>query len=99
MLSGNNRSKIDLMRLAVSDNLNVLADKPWVIEFSDFPKLEELYRETDMRDVIVWDMMTERATRSRTSSCGSSSVTHPSLESGRPALRRNRQPPPKAITS
>jgi len=59
-LSGRNRSKIDLMRLAVSNNLHVIADKPWVIEFSDFPKLEELYRETDLRDVLVFDVMTER---------------------------------------
>lgn len=60
VLSGRNRSKIDLMRLAVSDNLHVLADKPWVIEYSDFPKLEELYRETDVRDVFAWDVMTGR---------------------------------------
>jgi predicted dehydrogenase len=60
LLSGRNRSKIDLMRLAVSNNLHVIADKPWVIEFSDFPKIEEMYRETDLRDVMVWDIMTER---------------------------------------
>lgn len=59
-LSGRNRSKIDLMRLAVSNNIHVIADKPWVIEFADFPKVEELYRETDLRDVLVWDLMTER---------------------------------------
>jgi len=60
LLSGRNRPKIDLMRLAVSNNLHVIADKPWVIEFSDFPKIEDLYRETDLRDVMVWDIMTER---------------------------------------
>ncbi len=59
-LSGRNRSKIDLMKLAVSNNLHVIADKPWVIEFADFPKVEDLYRETDVRDVFVWDIMTER---------------------------------------
>lgn len=59
-LSGRNRPKIDLMRLAVQHNLHVIADKPWVIEYADFPKIEELYRETDLRDVLVWDVMTER---------------------------------------
>ncbi|MBA4186651.1 MAG: hypothetical protein C0467_01395 [Planctomycetaceae bacterium] len=59
-LSGRNRPKIDLMRLAVSNNLHVIADKPWVVEFTDFPKIEELYRETDLRDVLVCDVMTER---------------------------------------
>ncbi|WP_439627269.1 putative oxidoreductase C-terminal domain-containing protein [Gemmata sp.] len=59
-LSGRNRPKIDLMRLAVRNNLHVIADKPWVIEYADFPKVEELYRETDLRDVLVWDVMTER---------------------------------------
>src|SRR5262249_60270034 len=44
VLSGRNRPKIDLMRSAVSCGLNVLADKPWVVEFADLPRLEELFR-------------------------------------------------------
>jgi hypothetical protein len=60
VLSGKNRPKIDLMQLAVSNNLHVLADKPWVIEASDFPKLERLLAEADTREVLVWDVMTER---------------------------------------
>ncbi|HUR53029.1 MAG TPA: putative oxidoreductase C-terminal domain-containing protein, partial [Gemmataceae bacterium] len=60
VLSGKNRPKIDLMQLAVRNNLHVLADKPWVIESSDFPKLERLLAEADTREVLVWDIMTER---------------------------------------
>jgi predicted dehydrogenase len=60
VLSGRNRPKIDLMRHAVANNLHVLADKPWVVEAADFPKLEDLFHDAEMRDVLVWDMMTER---------------------------------------
>ena len=41
VLSGRNRPKIDLIRAAVGCGLNVLADKPWIIESADLPKLEE----------------------------------------------------------
>jgi predicted dehydrogenase len=60
VLSGRNRPKIDLMRLAVGHGLNVLADKPWVVEAADFPKLDELFRDADLREVLVSDVMTER---------------------------------------
>lgn len=60
VLSGRNRPKIDLMHAAVSNGLHVLADKPWIIEADDFPRLEDLLREADAREVLVWDMLTER---------------------------------------
>lgn len=60
MLSGRNRPKIDLMLLAVSLGLNVLADKPWIVDTADFPKVEQVLREAEARGVLVWDMMTER---------------------------------------
>lgn len=60
VLSGRNRPKIDLMRHAVGNGLHVLADKPWIVEFADFPKLEELLKEAELREVLTWDMMTER---------------------------------------
>ena len=40
VLSGSNRGKIDRILAAVEAGLNVLADKPWLIAASDFPKLE-----------------------------------------------------------
>jgi predicted dehydrogenase len=60
VLSGRNRPKIALMRLAVENALNVLADKPWIIDHADFPKLEELFRQAEQREVILWDVLTER---------------------------------------
>jgi predicted dehydrogenase len=60
VLSGRNRPKIDLMHAAVSNGLHVLADKPWIIDADDFPRLEDLLREAESREVLVWDMLTER---------------------------------------
>lgn len=60
VLSGRNRPKIDLMRSSVAGCVNVLADKPWVVEHEDFPRVEELYHEADLREVLVLDVMTER---------------------------------------
>ncbi len=60
VLSGRNRPKIDLMRLAVANGLHVVADKPWIVEHADFPKLEALVREAELREVLVWDVLTER---------------------------------------
>jgi predicted dehydrogenase len=60
ILSGRNRPKIDLMTLAVENCLHVVADKPWIVEHADFPKLEALFRQAELRDVLVWDVLTER---------------------------------------
>lgn len=60
VLSGRNRPKIELMQLAVSNGLHVVADKPWVIELEDFEKLAALYERADLHEVLVWDVMTER---------------------------------------
>ena len=40
VLSGRNRGKIDSVLASVDAGLNVLVDKPWLIEAADFPKLE-----------------------------------------------------------
>lgn len=60
VLAGQNRTKIDLMCLAVSQGLHVLADKPWVVEYADFQRLEQLYQEVNIREVLLWDILTER---------------------------------------
>ena len=60
VLSGRNRPKLDLIRAAVGCTLHVLADKPWIVEAADLAPLEEIFRDADLRDVLVWDMMTER---------------------------------------
>jgi predicted dehydrogenase len=60
VLAGRNRPKLDRILACVADNLSVLADKPWVIDPDDFPRLEALFREADLREVLAWDVMTER---------------------------------------
>jgi len=60
VIAGRNRPKIDLILAGVTNGLFVLADKPWVIRAADFPKLERVFAEADLRDVFAKDMMTER---------------------------------------
>ena len=60
VVAGRNRPKSDVILAAARAGLHVLADKPWVIDAADVPKLEEAFREADLRDVVLWDVMTER---------------------------------------
>jgi predicted dehydrogenase len=60
VIAGRNRPKIDLIRAAVSAGYCVLADKPWIVEAADFPKLERVFVEADRNGVFVRDVMTER---------------------------------------
>lgn len=60
ILSGRNRAKIDWMRLAVDAGLHVLADKPWIIEPEDLPKLIATMEKARDAGLILHDMMTER---------------------------------------
>ena len=60
LLAGRNSQKIDLMKVAIEQNVDLLVDKPWIVHASDFTKLLDLYSGMDLRDVIAWDMMTER---------------------------------------
>lgn len=60
VFAGRNRVKIDLMLAAVECGLHVLADKPWIIEAEQLPKLDRLLQLAGERDVLVYDVMTER---------------------------------------
>jgi len=60
VVAGRNRPKIDLILAAVSNGYCVLADKPWIVEAADFPKLEQVFAEAERQGVFVWDIMTER---------------------------------------
>jgi predicted dehydrogenase len=60
VLSGRNRPKIDLMRMAVEAGKHVLADKPWIIEPDDFPKLAAAVEKARQSELLLFDMMTER---------------------------------------
>lgn len=61
VLSGRNRGKIDRILAAVEAGLNVLADKPWLVEASDLPKLERALALAREKRLVAYDVMTERS--------------------------------------
>lgn len=61
ILSGRNRGKIDRLKASVDAGLNVLADKPWIIDPADFPKLETALDSAQTRRLVAYDVMTERS--------------------------------------
>jgi len=60
VFTGRNRPKIDRILGALRAGLHVLADKPWIIESGDLPKLQEALELADIRKLIAFDIMTER---------------------------------------
>jgi predicted dehydrogenase len=60
ILAGNNRKKAEYIERSVQAGLNVLADKPMIINSSDFPKLEESFRIASEKGILLYDIMTER---------------------------------------
>lgn len=60
VLAGKNDAKIDRICSSLQAGLNVLADKPWIISSADLPKLEESLRIAEERQLIAYDIMTER---------------------------------------
>lgn len=60
LLAGNNRHKIDYLEQSVAAGLNVLADKPLIIESDDFPRLGNAYTQADRQGILIYDIMTER---------------------------------------
>ncbi|MBI1916957.1 MAG: oxidoreductase [Planctomycetes bacterium] len=60
VLSGRNRDKVHAIKAAVEAGLNVLADKPWIIDAADLPLLESALDTADHKGLIAYDIMTER---------------------------------------
>ena len=60
VLSGNNAKKTEYIQAAVDNGINVLADKPMVIEPDEYALLEEALALADERGVLLYDIMTER---------------------------------------
>ncbi len=58
--SGRNRGKIDKIKASVEGGLNVLSDKPWIIDPADFPKLESALDTAAGNKLVAYDIMTER---------------------------------------
>jgi len=60
VLSGNNRIKADYIKKSVEAGLNVLADKPMIINADQFPVLEAAFAIAQEKGVLLFDIMTER---------------------------------------
>lgn len=60
LLAGNNRHKIDYLERSVAAGLNVLADKPLVIDPAGFDRLAKAYKQAEKRGLVIYDIMTER---------------------------------------
>ncbi|GAB3985825.1 putative oxidoreductase C-terminal domain-containing protein [Spirosoma daeguense] len=60
VMAGNNRLKTDYIQKTIGAGFNVLADKPMVINASEFDKLKESFASAEKNKVLLYDIMTER---------------------------------------
>jgi predicted dehydrogenase len=60
VLSGRNRGKIGAIEASLRAGLHVLADKPWVIDAADLPRLEAALDLAARDGLVALDVMTER---------------------------------------
>lgn len=60
MVAGKNDRKIDYISSAISNGINVYADKPLVINKGGFQKLKKAFDEAAQKDLLLYDIMTER---------------------------------------
>ena len=60
VLAGNNQKKTEYINQAIDAGLNVLADKPMVINISDFELLKKTFEIAKKNEVLLYDIMTER---------------------------------------
>jgi len=61
ILAGNNAKKIEYIQKSVEAGINVLADKPMVINPEGFPVLEQAFKTAEEKGVLLYDIMTERS--------------------------------------
>jgi predicted dehydrogenase len=60
VVSGNNAKKTGYLLSAVEAGINVLADKPMIIEPVEFADLEKAFQMAEKNGVLLYDIMTER---------------------------------------
>jgi predicted dehydrogenase len=60
ILTGRNRPKMDRIEACLKAGLHVLADKPWIIQSADLPRMEAALDSAAKRGLIAYDIMTER---------------------------------------
>lgn len=60
VVSGRNNLKMEYIKAAVDAGIHVYADKPMVISPEDFVMLEEVFKMAEQKNLLVYDIMTER---------------------------------------
>jgi len=60
VLSGNNQKKAEYILKSLESGLNVLADKPMVINTDDFEMLKKAFAVAKQNELLLYDIMTER---------------------------------------
>ncbi|WP_409014611.1 putative oxidoreductase C-terminal domain-containing protein [Emticicia sp. 21SJ11W-3] len=60
VIAGNNRIKADYLQKSVNAGFNVLADKPMIINCGDFEQLKQTFAAAAQKNVLLYDIMTER---------------------------------------
>ncbi len=60
VVAGNNAKKTEYIHRAIKAGINVLADKPMVINSEDFDLLKETFELAKKNNVMLYDIMTER---------------------------------------
>ena len=61
ILAGNNAKKIEYIQKSVEAGINVLADKPMIINSEAFLVLEQAFKTAEEKGVLLYDIMTERS--------------------------------------
>ena len=60
VISGNNQKKADYISQSLQAGFNVLADKPMIINASDFETLKQSFDYAAKNNLLLYDVMTER---------------------------------------
>jgi hypothetical protein len=60
VLAGNNQKKTDYISKSINAGFNVLADKPMAIDQNSFAVLEQAFGTAKQKNVLLYDIMTER---------------------------------------
>lgn len=61
VLAGNNQQKTTYIKKAIEAGINVLGDKPMVINAANFSLLEQAFADAAAKKVLLYDIMTERS--------------------------------------
>lgn len=60
VIAGNNRKKTEFIKKTLEKGIHVLADKPMAIDVAGFELLKEAFEVARQKDVLLYDIMTER---------------------------------------